>query len=145
MRQRGSFRSERHAQSQLPALDAVLAHDALDLEVQLRDESWARVYRFDLHPVEWIDYETSNWYTSTAPDSIFLTTLIVCRVLPEARIALFNDQFSERAADGELIGERQISSAAELAACLREEFGLNAGDIDLAQVFSRVHASAPQA
>jgi N-hydroxyarylamine O-acetyltransferase len=111
---------------------------ALNLEVQLRDESWARIYRFDLHPVEWIDYETSNWYTSTAPDSIFLTTLIVCRVMPEARIALVNDQLSERAADGELISERQIASADELATCLRDRFGLETGDIDIAALFSRV-------
>jgi N-hydroxyarylamine O-acetyltransferase len=116
------------------------SHDALNLEVQLRDESWARIYRFDLHPVEWIDYETSNWYTSTAPDSIFLSTLIVCRVMPEARIALFNDQLSERAADGELLSERQITSADEFAECLRDQFGLNTGEIDTARVFARVHA-----
>jgi N-hydroxyarylamine O-acetyltransferase len=114
------------------------SHDALNLEVQLRDESWVRVYRFDLHPVEWIDYETSNWYTSTAPDSIFLSTLIVCRVMPDSRIALFNDQLSERAADGELLGEQQLASAGELAACLRDRFGLNTGDIDIAEIFERV-------
>jgi N-hydroxyarylamine O-acetyltransferase len=121
------------------------SHDALYLEVQQRDESWARVYRFDLQPVEWIDYETSNWYTSTAPDSIFLTTLIVCRVKPESRIALFNDQFSERAGDGELMSERQIHTADDFAACLRDEFGLNADGFDLAAIFKRVQAQAQPA
>jgi len=118
------------------------SHNALYLDVQARDESWTRVYRFDLHAVEWVDYETSNWYTSTAPDSIFLSTLIVCRVMPDARIALFNDQLSERAADGELISERQIGSADEFAACLRDRFGLMTGDIDIAEVFTRVRAPA---
>jgi N-hydroxyarylamine O-acetyltransferase len=113
---------------------------ALCLEVQLHDDSWARIYRFDLHPVEWIDYETSNWYTSTSPEAIFASNLIVCRVLPEARLTLFNDQLSERAADGRMISEQQIRSAGDLAACLRERFGLNTGDIDIAEVFERVRA-----
>ncbi len=111
---------------------------AFCLEVQARDESWARVYRFDLHPVEWIDYETSNWYTSTSPEAIFASNLIVCRVLPEARLTLFNDQLSERAADGQIISEQQLQNADELAACLRDRFGLNTGDIDIAGIFDRL-------
>ena len=114
------------------------ARDALYLEVQARDESWARVYRFDLQPVEWIDYETSNWYTSTSPDSIFASNLMVCRVLPETRVTLLNDQLNERAANGEIVSERRLASADELAACLRDRFGLNTGDIDIAGVFERV-------
>ena len=118
------------------------SHDALYLEVQSRDDTWARVYRFDLHPVEWIDYETSNWYTSTAPDSVFLNHLIVCRVLAESRLTLLDDQLNERAADGQVISERQLKSADELATCLREQFGLNTGDIDMADVFGRVRSPA---
>jgi N-hydroxyarylamine O-acetyltransferase len=121
------------------------SRDALYLEVQAHDESWARVYRFDLQPVEWVDYETSNWYTSTSPDSIFASNLIACRVLPEARVTLFNDQLNERAGNGEVIGERQLRSAAELATCLRERFGLDLGDIDLDEVFERVRTPAQSA
>lgn len=115
---------------------------ALFLEVQSRDESWARVYRFDLQPVEWIDYETSNWYTSSAPESVFLNNLIVCLVLPESRLTLLNDQLNERAADGQVISERQLKSADELAACLRGQFGLNTGDIDIAEIFGRVSSAS---
>ncbi|MFM0266853.1 arylamine N-acetyltransferase family protein [Paraburkholderia sediminicola] len=118
------------------------SHGALYLEVQSRDDTWARVYRVDLDPVEWIDYETSNWYTSTAPDSVFLNHLIVCRVLAESRLTLLNDQLNERAADGQIISERQLKSADELAACLRDQFGLNTGDIDMADVFGRVRSPA---
>lgn len=114
------------------------SRDALYLEVRAHDEGWARVYRFDLHPVEWIDYETSNWYTSTSPEAIFASTLIVCRVLPEARLALLNAQLSERAGDGRLISERQLGSAGELGACLRDRFGLNIGEFDIAEIFERV-------
>jgi N-hydroxyarylamine O-acetyltransferase len=121
------------------------SRDALYLEVQAHDDSWARVYRFDLQPVEWVDYETSNWYTSTSPDSIFASNLIVCRVLPEARVTLFNDRLNERAGNGEVVGERQLVSADELATCLRERFGLNLGDIDIAEVFERVRTPAQSA
>jgi N-hydroxyarylamine O-acetyltransferase len=115
--------------------------------VQSHDESWARVYRFDLQPVEWIDYETSNWYTSTSPDAIFASNLIVCRVLPKTRLILFNDQLNERAANGETVDVRQLASADELAACLRERFGLDAGEIgiDIGAVFERVRTSAQRA
>jgi N-hydroxyarylamine O-acetyltransferase len=124
---------------------AAISPDVLCLEVQGADESWARVYRFDLKPVEWVDYETSNWYTSTSPDSIFASNLIVCRVLPQARLTLLNDQLNERAANGQIVDERQLASAGELAACLRERFGLDIGDIDIAAVFERVRTVAQSA
>jgi N-hydroxyarylamine O-acetyltransferase len=121
------------------------SHNALYLEVQSHDETWSRVYRFDLHPVEWIDYETSNWYTSTSPDAIFASNLIVCRVLPEARLTLLNDQLNERAPDGSIIGEQRLASAEELAACLRDRFGLKTGDIDVTDIFNRVRTQADSA
>ena len=118
------------------------SHDALYLEVQARDQTWSRVYRFDLHPVEWIDYETSNWYTSTSPEAIFANNLIVCRVLDDTRLALLNDQLNERAADGSIVREQRLATADELAACLHDRFGLKTGDIDLAEIFDRVRARA---
>jgi N-hydroxyarylamine O-acetyltransferase len=113
-------------------------HDTVYLEVLAPDDSWARVYHVDLRAVEWVDYEISNWYTSTSPDSIFTHNLLVCRVLPELRLSLFNDQFNERDAEGQIVSERRLASAAELADCLRERFGVNLEDIDIADVFERV-------
>ncbi|ADG17688.1 N-hydroxyarylamine O-acetyltransferase [Paraburkholderia atlantica] len=113
-------------------------HDTLYLEVLAPDESWSRVYHVDLRAVEWVDYEISNWYTSTSPDSKFVNNLLACRVLPELRVALLNDQFNERDAQGQIVSERRLASAAELADCLRERFGLNLEDIDIADAFERV-------
>ncbi|MGF6986918.1 N-hydroxyarylamine O-acetyltransferase [Paraburkholderia atlantica] len=113
-------------------------HDTVYLEVLAPDESWTRVYNVDLRAVEWVDYEISNWYTSTSPDSKFVNNLLACRVLPELRLALLNDQFNERDAQGQIVSERRLASAAELADCLRERFGLNLEDIDIADVFERV-------
>ncbi|MFP4892676.1 arylamine N-acetyltransferase family protein [Paraburkholderia sp. EG304] len=113
-------------------------HDTVYLEVLAPDETWSRVYHVDLRAVEWVDYELSNWYTSTSPDSKFVNNLLACRVLPELRLALFNDQLNERDAQGQIVSERRLASAAELADCLRERFGLNLEDIDIAAVFERV-------
>jgi N-hydroxyarylamine O-acetyltransferase len=110
---------------------------ALDLEVQSGD-TWAKAYRFDLQRVEWIDYEVANWYTSTWPQSRFVNHLVVCRVLPHGRLALFNRRLTERAANGEIVSERVLEDAGELTACLGERFGLAVGEIDVPRFFERL-------
>lgn len=113
------------------------SHGALDLEVQTGD-AWAKAYRFDLQRAEWIDYEVASWYTSTWPQSNFVNNLIVCRVLPQGRLALRNHRLMERAADGQLVSEHMLATADEFAACLVERFGLPAAEIDAAALFERV-------
>ncbi|OLL28868.1 N-hydroxyarylamine O-acetyltransferase [Burkholderia sp. SRS-W-2-2016] len=112
--------------------------DSAHLQVLAADGSWTPVYHVDLRAVEWVDYETSNWYTSTSPESLFAHNLLAARVLPEARLGLFNDQYNERDAAGKVIAERRLASAAELADCLRERFGLNLQGFDIAAIFERV-------
>ena len=73
---------------------------------------------------------------------MFLNHLIVCLVLPESRLTLLDNQLNERAADGQVISERQLKSADELATCLHDQFGLNTGDIDMADVFGRVSSAS---
>jgi len=113
------------------------SHGALDLEVQLGD-TWAKTYRFDLRRAEWIDYEVANWYTSAWPQSRFVNHLIACRVLPQGRLALFDRRLTERGANGEVVSEQVLDSAAELAACLIERFGFMPGEIDAPRLFERV-------
>ena len=113
------------------------SHGAFDLEVQAGD-SWAKIYRFDLQRVEWIDYEVANWYTSTWPQSHFVNSLIVCRALPQGRLALLNDRLTERAPDGRTVREAVIGNAAEFAACLGERFGLAVDEIDIPPLFKRI-------
>ena len=113
------------------------SHGALDLEVQSGD-GWMKAYRFEQQRAEWIDYEVSNWYTSTWPTSLFVSNLIVCRVLPHGRLALRNDRLTERAADGQVVSEQVIGTAADLAACLGERFGLPVGEFDVPRLFERI-------
>lgn len=59
-----------------------------ELEIECETPAgWQPLYRFSLKPVEWVDYEVANWYTSRHPDSFFTHDLVVCRILPDARAA----------------------------------------------------------
>ena len=52
------------------------------LQAKLKQE-WKSLYRFDLQEQYFIDYEVSNWYVSTHPNSRFVTTLIAARLEPD--------------------------------------------------------------
>ncbi|MEM5313694.1 arylamine N-acetyltransferase [Paraburkholderia sp. JHI869] len=102
-------------------------------------EKWFDVYRFELTPAEWVDYEVANWYTSASPDSFFTFSLIACMAREGGRAILFNDRFTERDAQGQVSEERTITNGAELALCLRERFGIDLARGDAAQ---RIDADA---
>jgi N-hydroxyarylamine O-acetyltransferase len=120
---------------------AAASNGAFDLELHTGD-TWAKLYRFDLNRVEWIDYEVSNWFTSTHPDSFFTTDLVVTRVVPEGRATLFDDRLTERTKDGRVTG-RKLADADDMARLLRDRFGIDTGDIDIASIFERVKGRAP--
>jgi len=55
-----------------------VVEDSSELVLQkLAEDEWADVYGFLPQPVPLIDVETSNWWTSTHPRSLFVTGLIV--------------------------------------------------------------------
>lgn len=55
-----------------------VVEDGSELVLQkLTGDAWADVYGFLPQPVPLIDVETSNWWTSTHPRSLFVTGLIV--------------------------------------------------------------------
>jgi N-hydroxyarylamine O-acetyltransferase len=110
----------------------------------LEDGAWADAYRFESTPAEWVDYEVSNWYTSTSPDSFFTDNLIACRVLENGRATLFNDRYSERDARGARTLTRTIAGADELMHCLRECFGIDASDFDAGALFARIAGRTPR-
>jgi N-hydroxyarylamine O-acetyltransferase len=105
-------------------------------------EKWLPVYRFTPRPAEWIDYKLGNWYTSSAPDSIFRQHLMACRVLPQGRIALLDTRLTERSSQGEVVAETDIASAAQLAQILSERFGLRLDGIDAGELFERAQEGA---
>ena len=55
-----------------------VVEDGSELVLQkLEGDEWADVYGFLPQPVPFIDVETSNWWTSTHPRSLFVTGLLV--------------------------------------------------------------------
>ncbi|MGC7405144.1 arylamine N-acetyltransferase family protein [Pandoraea pneumonica] len=123
---------------------ATAADGEFHLSVQSA-EKWLPVYRFVSRPAEWVDYKLGNWYTSTAPDSVFRNNLILTRALPQGRIAILNTRLTERNAHGEAVGESDIVSAAQLEQVLRDRFGLNISQIDIDDLYQRVRACAEKA
>ena len=69
------------------------------LEAQVASE-WQALYAFDLHEQQIADYEVSNWYLCTHPQSIFLAGVVAARAAPEARHALRNTRYSIHTVDG---------------------------------------------
>lgn len=93
-----------------------------ELEVCL-GERWRPMYRFDLQPQQPIDFEVSNHYVSTHPDSHFLTTLMAARPTKTGRYALQNNRLLTYR--GQAVEERQVLESVEvLKSALTDLFGI---------------------
>lgn len=122
-----------------PAVEQATPHELFRLvdegegllrqEVQLRGE-WKASYRFDLTRQNPIDYEVSNHFTSTHPNSHFLSAVIAARVEDDRRHALRNTELTTYRLDGE--SERRVlGSPAEIEEALEDVFGLSLPDRNL--------------
>ena len=92
------------------------------------NQEWKSLYHFDLQEQQLPDYEASNWYISTHPNSLFTTTLLAARPSWDCRYALRNNQFRVHYLDGST-QRRILATGAELRAVLEGEFCLNLGVI----------------
>ena len=78
---------------------------------------WRDLYAFDLYEQIQADYEVSNWYLSTWPESQFVKGIIAARAGPDARHVLRNNRYQVHAGGRE--GERRhLSTVNELKAVL---------------------------
>lgn len=101
--------------------------DAYTLQVLLGHE-WRALYRFNLHVQHLIDYEVSNWYVSTHPDSLFVNSLIVTRPGINCRYTLLNNQLTTYYLDGR--AERQVLKTVDaLWATLEDVIGVRLSTI----------------
>jgi N-hydroxyarylamine O-acetyltransferase len=87
-------------------------------------QEWKSLYRFDLQEQQLPDYEVSNWYVSTHPNSLFVTTLIAARPDTDCRYALRNNQLTTHHLDGRA-EQRVLSTVTELRTALKDVFRLN--------------------
>lgn len=90
-------------------------------------DRWANIYRFTLDPQTPADYDVSNWYTSTHPDSLFINHLLVEMPGDGVRRMIFNNSFSERRLGEELV-IHEMSSVDELEELLSRHFSLTLRD-----------------
>ncbi|MBY4895996.1 arylamine N-acetyltransferase [Cupriavidus sp. AU9028] len=93
-----------------------------DLECE-GDGGWFKLYRFDLSPQQWIDYQARNWYVSTHPQSIFTGNLLVARTDGSTRLTMRNNELTEREPDG-TVRNRRLETPQAVVEVLRERFGL---------------------
>jgi N-hydroxyarylamine O-acetyltransferase len=84
--------------------------------------SWLDLYAFEPAPRLPVDFELGNWYTSTHPDSRFVTTLTAQLPMPEARHILRNLSYTV-VRGGQ--AEERILQREELVPLLRDTFGLD--------------------
>jgi N-hydroxyarylamine O-acetyltransferase len=85
---------------------------------------WVPLYRFSLEEQLPMDYEVSNWFCATHPESKFTTHLMAARLPPGKRLGLLNRRFSihHRGGDTE---RRMLTSAEDIADVLEREFGIS--------------------
>lgn len=98
---------------------------------------WAPMYRFTLEPYLPVDYEPLNWFTATHHSSIFRHNLLMERLTPELRSALFNDRLVLRR-PGEPPQVRRIHSQAEFEQVIGGQFGLQLPAALMTQLYERV-------
>jgi len=90
--------------------------ERLVLQAKLAGE-WHDLYAFDLYEQIQPDYEVSNWYLSTWPQSQFVTGIIAARADVQSRHVLRNTRYQVHHRGGET-ERRNVGSVAEIKALL---------------------------
>lgn len=93
----------------------------------LADGSWGDVYAFSPQPVPRIDIETSNWWTSTNPQSPFVSGLIAAVNHPDGRRESISDWSGPLELRVQSPGDTQVSQQPreEIPELLAERFALS--------------------
>jgi N-hydroxyarylamine O-acetyltransferase len=100
----------------------VVMDDGLYVLQSLRPEGWFDLYSFTLEEQYPVDYEASNYFTSTFPHSPFVTRLVVQRSGENVRLTLVNRQLTEQRSNGS--SETTLEDDDALLEALAERFGL---------------------
>jgi N-hydroxyarylamine O-acetyltransferase len=103
----------------------------LTLQARLID-GWHHIYRVIPYPRYDGEYEITNWYTATHPDTPYQGNIIVAKPAPNRRrITMYNDRVTVRDANGRA-EKRWLAAESEFQDVLRGEFGLSMSDQDIA-------------
>jgi len=89
---------------------------------QRKDDAWLPQYRFTLQPYEYSDYTEMCRYHQTSPESFFTQKRVCSLATIDGRITLTNGRLITTAGDAR--HERELASESEIAAVLRDQFGV---------------------
>lgn len=78
---------------------------------------WRTLYRFDMQQQYEIDYSVANYFLSTHPTSLFLSTFVAARALPDRRYALRGNRLSIHHLEGRT-EQKELATAVELTETL---------------------------
>jgi N-hydroxyarylamine O-acetyltransferase len=102
----------------------------LTLQARLKD-GWHHIYRVIPCPRYDAEYDITNWYTATHPETPYQGNIIVAKPGPNrSRITMYNARVAVRDADGHA-EKRWLTSEREFKDVLRGEFGLNMSDREI--------------
>jgi len=87
-----------------------------------RPEGWFDLYGFTQEEQHAVDYEVSNHFTSTFPQSPFVNKLVAQRPGKDVRLTLVNRQLTEQRPDG--VSEITLADDDAVLETLAERFGL---------------------
>jgi len=87
-----------------------------------RPEGWLDLYSFTLEEQYAVDYEVSNYFTSTYPQSPFVNRLVAQRLGEDVRLILVNRQLTEQRSDG--VSQTTLADDDAILKTLAERFGL---------------------
>ncbi|KAH7948190.1 arylamine N-acetyltransferase / N-hydroxyarylamine O-acetyltransferase [Rhipicephalus sanguineus] len=111
-------------------LDAL---NTFEVAVPTGDGGWKAFYVVEPYDLDWLDFGTLHWYSSTHPDSSMRRLLLVGRRSPRGDgcwLRLMNDRFVRWSPTGGVVDRRVMKDENEILEILRDEFGLNLSAAD---------------
>jgi arylamine N-acetyltransferase len=102
------------------------AGDGLVMQAQVRGE-WQALYQFSARTQPDIDLKVGSWFVSTNPSSHFVSGLMVCRIVQDARMNLNGRNLAIHRPDG--TEKIRLDDASAVVDTLRDRFGINVGDL----------------
>lgn len=100
----------------------VPAGEYFDVQTMVEGQ-WTILYRFMLEEQSPADYEVSNWYCSTHPNSGFTTQIMVARLPAGKRLGMLNNRFSIHHSDGRT-ERHELTRVGEITDVLENEFAI---------------------
>src|SRR4051812_46096486 len=111
----------------------------LTLQARLK-QGWEHIYRVIPYPRYDGEYEITNWYTGTHPETPYQGNIIAARPGPNrTRITMYNARVTVRDVEGHA-DKRWLTTDIEYRDVLQGEFGLNISDQEIDQCLAIMRA-----